>query len=67
MTKLELMWYLHSLPDDACIEVVQNAVHYDINCSVLYDDHGVTILELGINKPKTVPESVKRNNNVNKN
>lgn len=65
MTKAELLRQLASYPDDACIEVVQNGVHYDINCICYYDDHNVSIMELGIGLPKTVPESVKRTNNVN--
>ncbi|AZU98353.1 hypothetical protein SEPL_016 [Salmonella phage SE_PL] len=65
MTKAELIAQLEGYPDDAIMEVVQCGEHYDITCVVPYDDHGVPILELGIYKPKTVPESTKRTNNVN--
>lgn len=62
MTKGELLELLQGYPDDAILEVVQCGEHYDINCVVPYNDHGIRILELGIYKPKTVPESVKRAN-----
>lgn len=62
MTKAELISHLANYPDDACIEVVRYGEHFDIHCIESYDDNGVPIAELGIFKPKTVPESVKRAN-----
>lgn len=65
MTKGELLKQLQGYSDDVILEVVQCGEHYDITCVVPYNDHGIQILELGIYKPKTIPESVKRANNVN--
>jgi|AGFS01.1.fsa_nt_gi hypothetical protein len=62
MTKGELLAQLDGYPDDAVIEIVRYGDHYDLNCVVPYDDHGIPILELGISVLKTVPESKKVNN-----
>lgn len=60
MTKSELLALLENYPDDACIEVVHTAQHFDIEDVVLYNDKGVMIMELCIGALKTVPESTKR-------
>ncbi|MFS8320000.1 hypothetical protein ACMG5I_03655 [Escherichia coli] len=60
MTKAELVALLESYPDDACIEVVHTARHFDIEDVVRYNDKGVLIMELCIGEVKTVPESEKR-------
>lgn len=60
MTKSELLALLENYPDDACIEVVHTAQHFDIEDVVRYNDKGVMIMELCIGSLKTVPESTKR-------
>lgn len=60
MKKEELLGILKDYPDDACIEVVQGGMHFDIKCVVRYNDKGTVIAELSISDQKTIPESVKR-------
>jgi len=61
MTKSELLELLKDYSDDACIEVVQSAVHYDVQSVQFYNDCGIEIAELSIHKPKEIPESKVRN------
>lgn len=60
MTKTELLEILKDYPDDTCIEVVCMGEHFDVECVVPYNDHGVQIAEFGIFEKKTIPESVSR-------